>query len=278
MLRPQLFLGAFASVLITASSHSLAAPIHNPHLRDLAKEDPVYRATLKQQPRKLEKLARSGANLEFNKPDHPAVPGWTPLHSACWDWLNHEALILISYRANVHARAQGGWTPLHFAAKFSNLEVTDALIRAGADVNARTPKGATPMHEAAARAGSKMVAFLISKGANPDVLADTDGGCCALRSQYPNEPMSPMMAGATVGHSSVVKALLDGGADPDFKTPLGFTALHYAAAYGNLDSIRALLEAGASPNVVSSTGHTPLSLARWDSVRALLIEAGAIAP
>ena len=69
---------------------------------------------------------------------------------------------------------------------------------------------------------------------------------------------------AATGNVAVAKALLDGDrASVDDRGPDGYTALHFAAAFGQLEIARLLLGRGADPNVVSLNDlrSTPLHIA-----------------
>merc|ERR1712210_248802 len=59
----------------------------------------------------------------------------------------------------------------------------------------------------------------------------------------------------------MVKALLEGGADPKGEDNAGLTPLHCAAERGLLDIVAMLLEAGAKPDVVDRSGVLPINLA-----------------
>lgn len=68
-----------------------------------------------------------------------------------------------------------------------------------------------------------------------------------------------IMQAALHGNTSVVKLLLDRGANPNKTNPLGATALHWAA--GDPAKVTLLLAAGADPNAKSNLGRTPLLIA-----------------
>jgi ankyrin repeat protein len=115
---------------------------------------------------------------------------------------------------------------------------------------------------------------------------------------------SALMAALYRGHHSVVRALVDLGADvdvfaaaatgrmPELAAALqhpgalnaysfdGWTPLHLASFFGQRDAVRALLDAGAAVNAVSrnSLENTPLhaaAAARHTDVAVLLLERGA---
>ena len=79
---------------------------------------------------------------------------------------------------------------------------------------------------------------------------------------------------AREGHSDVVKALLEAGANDAAQDQIGNTPLHLAAREGHTDIVRTLLEAGTRVDVRDKNGSTPLHLAadkgRADIVTVLL--------
>jgi cytohesin len=85
---------------------------------------------------------------------------------------------------------------------------------------------------------------------------------------------------AATGNVAVAKALLDGDrASVDDRGPDGYTALHFAAAFGQLEIARLLLGRGADPNVVSLNDlrSTPLHIAvsaRHRDLASLLLALG----
>ena len=58
--------------------------------------------------------------------------------------------------------------------------------------------------------------------------------------------------------SSILVALVNGGALLDFRTRDGRTALHAAVQRSNLPALKTLLDLGGSPNLVDGAGLTPL--------------------
>lgn len=65
-----------------------------------------------------------------------------------------------------------------------------------------------------------------------------------------------------LGHTALVHALLEAGADPNLADPAcGLTVLHDAARVGFADTVRELLDHGADANLVDAWGNLPLHLA-----------------
>eukprot|EP00944_MAST-04C_sp_MAST-4C-sp1_P012559 g12559.t1 len=84
--------------------------------------------------------------------------------------------------------------------------------------------------------------------------------------------------GLWVGHTDIVKLLLEQGADPNKKNKYGITPLHQAAREGHTEVCKLLLEKGADPNKAKNNGSTPLHWAAYDGhteVAKLLLDKGA---
>ena len=93
---------------------------------------------------------------------------------------------------------------------------------------------------------------------------------------------SPLHAAASRGldcHREVVKMLLDGGAQPNLADTIsGQTPLHLAAERGHGEVVQVLLENGSEPDMVDASGKTPLHMAALDGhhlVVELLLQSGA---
>ena len=100
-------------------------------------------------------------------------------------------------------------------------------------------------------------------------------GACTLP-----EDGTPLHTAALNSNPSVIKALIEGGANPGARDDDGATPLHMAAGETtNPSVIKALIEAGANPGARGAGGNTPLhTAAGWNanpSVILALIEADA---
>ena len=158
----------------------------------------------------------------------------------------------------------GGYTALLFAAQQDDLASAQILVEAGAEVHDTAPAGtqrAGRRRPQRQRARGRVPA---EKGADPNA----DGaGYTALH------------AAVLRGNPTLVKALLDRGANPNAKltrpTParrygnewafgdnlVGATPFYLAAKFGELELMRTLAAAKADPSLPAHDGSTPLMMA-----------------
>ena len=120
-----------------------------------------------------------------------------------------------------------------------------------------------PLFRAAKAGHSAVITILIEAGAFPNA-----------RNTGPKaEPMhqSPLHLASSGTHpyrADAVKALLEGGADPNLRVDYQVAPLHVAAVYGRLETVKALIDAGADPNATMAGGTTVLhAAAEGDEVR-----------
>ncbi len=76
-----------------------------------------------------------------------------------------------------------------------------------------------------------------------------------------NNKAAELIEAVTSGDAGKVKAILDGGTDPNQKDDLGNTALITTAQYGYTEIAKLLLEHGADPNIKDGLGISPLKMA-----------------
>lgn len=130
-------------------------------------------------------------------------------------------------------------TPLHEAVQRGDLAAVKRLLKAGADPNAKNAVDATPLEYSV-----KTPAFLkalLESGADP---RDTDALGCAL------------MFTSSADRATVVKMLLDWGADPNGRKEARGQVLCNACTNGWDDVVLMLLDAGADVNARGK--ETPL--------------------
>jgi hypothetical protein len=87
-----------------------------------------------------------------------------------------------------------------------------------------------------------------------------------------------LVIGSHLGCTDFVRQLLDGGADPNFKSKYGGAPLVEAAYWGADETVELLLDRGADVNQTSSAGWTPLLSAvsrEYSTIVELLLSRGA---
>ncbi|WP_167882252.1 ankyrin repeat domain-containing protein [Leptospira langatensis] len=136
-----------------------------------------------------------------------------------------------------------GITPVLFALYFGKEDIVQAYLTLGIPLN---------LYEAAALGNEERVRELIE--GNP-----------SLVHSYSPDGWTPLHLSAHFGHISLIKYLLDKGADIHAKSKskfsLGNTALHSAVASWKTDAVALLLEYGANPNFTQEGGFSPLHIA-----------------
>ncbi len=153
-----------------------------------------------------------------------------------------------------------GDTPLHWAAYQGHTRVIQILLDAGADPIVTDSDGITPFHWAAREGHTKIVQALLQ--AKADVTVTTNSG------------YTPLHLAARNGHTKIAKYLLANRAEMNAIANNGTTPLHLAAHFGRTAVARLLINKGAKVNATANR-TTPLQLAINDSLKALLLEAGA---
>uniref|UniRef100_A0A674H456 Uncharacterized protein n=1 Tax=Taeniopygia guttata TaxID=59729 RepID=A0A674H456_TAEGU len=168
-----------------------------------------------------------------------------------------------------------GRTCLHAAASGGNVECLNLLLSSGADLRRKDKFGRTPLHYAAANGSYQCAVTLVTAGA---AVNEPDGkGCSALhyaaasdtyRRSVPcgGSEEEPLKESRLKEAFFCLEFLLDNGADPSLRDKQGYTAVHYAAAYGNRQNLELLLEMSFNclEDVESSVPVSPLHLAAYN--------------
>ncbi len=192
--------------------------------------------------------------------------GWTPLLVATQNRHYQLAKYLLEHGANPNTPNNGGWTPLYLATDNRNIEGGDYPVRAP-DMD-----------------HLDFIQLLIAKGANVNarvcgVESKPDkctGDSTETRTNFTmqwlfEDGATPFLRAAQSGDVTLMKLLLDHGADPKIFTAHNVTPLAVAAGIGwvegvtyewspaeNLEAVKMCLDLGIDPNVADDEGRTAL--------------------
>jgi ankyrin repeat protein len=111
---------------------------------------------------------------------------------------------------------------------------------------------ATPneLHNAAKRGDLEMVQQLLGTRIMLNAINDAD-----------DTGFTAVMYAAKVGDSTILKLLIDNGADVNSQNIAGATALMLASKYGHLNAVKKLIAAGANPYLKTNNKYTAQNLA-----------------
>lgn len=150
-----------------------------------------------------------------------------------------------------------GRTALSFAAERCDLNALAPLLQYGADPKIDSPHQGSPLHSAATALSPAAIPILLDHGAMVD--------CTTAYLQTPLH-----YAAAYNSSENHAEALLEAGANPDFRDYDGMTPLHWTAVSGNLPVATTLLARGADPDIADKHGHTVLALSIKSNRHALI--------
>ena len=236
----------------------------------------------------------------------------TPLLYAARDGNLEMARILVDAQADVNRAAANGTGPMVVAITNNHIELAMFLLDKGADVNAadnfykRTPlyaavemrnpdyvrDTAPPVPDR--RDPMELIEALVARGANSNARANTTPfrGFMQVSANWANfDGQTPFLRAALSGDVTLMRFLLDHGADPNIGTNDGATPLMAAAGINwvvaqtfsrsdkeYLEAAALCLERGADVNAVNSQGFTAVHGAAnrgFDAMIKFLAEHGA---
>ncbi|KAM9304766.1 ankyrin repeat and SAM domain-containing protein 6-like [Gastrophryne carolinensis] len=176
----------------------------------------------------------------------------------------HEALVrfLLRKGACVDSRNHYGWTPLMQAARSGCGPVALLLLENGADVNAQNRLGASVLTVASRGGHANVVKHLLESGAFVDNYDHFDVNIMNSKEHREDMPeITALMTAVQHAHESVVRLLLDWGADVHYRLKTGWSPLMLAALHGRVSVAQQLVERGADPDQVNSLEKTPFEIA-----------------
>ncbi|KAL9598673.1 MAG: hypothetical protein Q9219_004342 [cf. Caloplaca sp. 3 TL-2023] len=227
--------------------------------------------------------------------DNPYLVGWSvksghqSLHVAAFFGLEQVMLRLIRSKCSVNCRDSPGTTPLMWAAAGGHTTVVQFLLQEGADPNLFEKGGITALHCAIGEAVTYQRADIVSlllhapglqinkqmgEGLSTALNVAARNGNVQIVQQILTHPdvdvhkgdawYTPLLYAAGEGHTCVVEALLDHGADPNIQDGAkqgDWTALGQAVTGGYITTIKLLLSRGANPKVTDNNGRTIIHIA-----------------
>lgn len=201
----------------------------------------------------------TGANIHFISPF-----GVNALMLACENGHVDIARLLLENGAAIERANSDRDTPLLLAIWANSKEVVELLVEKHANLEHVNADGETALLRAVSYQSEDIVSFLLAKGANAEYARH---GCTALIT-------------AVHGRAGkLVTILLKHGVDLEKKIDgRNHTALQIAAMYGQTEIVSQLIGNGANRDYISPDGHTAVSAAlrhkEFDAAK-VLIKAGA---
>jgi uncharacterized protein len=149
--------------------------------------------------------------------------------------------LLLDHKADPNVTGRDGTSALMLAAENNQPEIVKMLLGHGADPNRQDNNGWTAVLKAAYQGNAKCIEILAS--------------------QSKMELDRALLVATLMEKKDAVKALVDSGAEVDFRASDGRTALILAAGKGNRDIVEVLLQAGADASLKDQSGQTAETVA-----------------
>jgi uncharacterized protein len=172
-------------------------------------------------------------------------------------------------------RDTDGETIVHYFVKTGNEKAVQYCIKKNLPISVKDTAGKTPLDVAFDNINNndtavQIAADLIMGGAeqvnSPFSYFQTAVSNRNLDYRF-EDGQTPLHLSAIMGHSGIVKYLLENSAKTNVQDSSGATPLHEAVRYGHTDIAAQLLDAGADVNAEDNLGKTPITLVIPDNAR-----------
>ncbi len=226
---------------------------------------------------KVEKLLEQGANPNFVDDN-----GITPLLSAAYE--GHLAVLQVLLSGNIEVNfvpsglrqfamskshaplserelmeaASRGETALIAAVRQGHIEAAELLLNKDAKIDLPNRHGETALFVATGAGDIKLVKVLLEKGADPNSLEQDNRRNRLAQAKHSMGKDSVLIFAVQKGQHEVSEALIEAGADVNFRGFMGKTALYVAVENSRRNLMQLLLERQADTNIESLAGISPL--------------------
>ena len=195
-------------------------------------------------------------------PSAAEILDYSSLHTAAWTGDIAAIERLTAAGAGIDVRDGYSRTPLHIAAHARQREAMRALVRLGADPRALDAHRYDTVTIAAVADDVETMRVALAIGADPKAITSPYGG-------------TALIAAAHLGHSEIVKVLIDAGAPLDHVNNLSWTALIEAVILGDggprhQQTVSHLIAAGARRDLGDRSGVIPIEMARQRGYAAMV--------
>ncbi|PWU20664.1 MAG: hypothetical protein C5B50_03420 [Verrucomicrobia bacterium] len=240
----------------------------SPSARTRAGITPLHIAAAKGYEAVAEALLDSGASISartdgyesppsFEDLHYTIGPGRTALHLASEHGYTAVVESLVARKADLNAQDNEGQTALGYAAVERHESILKALLSAHADPNAGRRN--LPLFAAVFWSNMPMVKLLLSNGAHADATCDGALAGNLLSGRMADGKFSALSLAVGTHKPAIVTELIRFRADPNSTGPENAPLLF--AALDHPPTLRALLEGGADPNKARKDGSPPLVIA-----------------
>jgi hypothetical protein len=178
----------------------------------------------------------------------PAAPLYYAALCGFYDLVEH---LISKHPQDVNANGGYYMRPLVAALAGEHFQTADLLRHNGADSDVRGQSGRNPLHAAAFSGNFEVVRILI----------ECDPTDISAGNRLGSTPLHWASGGLHFKAGSVVRLLLEYGADINVQDIDGWTPLHCASFIGLPEVVRLLLEQGADVEVKGNDGKTALQVA-----------------
>lgn len=188
--------------------------------------------------------------------------GNTPLHIACLFGNENGVNFFIQKDWNVELKNAFGQTPILLAAQEGHNSIVSFLMNIGTNIWSQDEEGETLLHKAVFNHHLEVVTEVLDE--EKLLIPPTKGGLTTVEDRLGETPLHELSKknpeNDEFKHISILKALLESGADPEATNQQGETFLHVVSYYGRLDLLKTLLKLKKRIPLIPRDihGNTPL--------------------